>query len=400
MRLVPFVVLVASLMAMNALGVDAMLPALPQIGRSIGIVGGNQTQWIVTAYLLGMGAAQLVYGALSDRFGRRPVLLFGIGVYTVFSLVVAWGGSLEIMIAARVMQGVGAAATRVLAVSIVRDRFSGRQMARVLSLAFMVFLVVPIAAPGLGQIVMLVAPWQVLFLALAVFGVGLFAWVGLRLPETLHPEDRLPLSPSRIYRAFGEVLSNRIAVGYMLGATLITGTLFGFVTSAQQIYVKVFGLTTLFPLAFAACAAALAVASLLNARVVGRLGSRLVSHAALLAFVTISAAHYLVAVSGHETLWTFIPLQSAAVFCFGLVGSNFSAMAMQPMGHVAGTASSVQGFVSTFGATLLGFVIGQAFNGTTVPLTLGYLCFGVGAVIVVLFTEHGRLFVAREAPIA
>ena len=387
-----FVGLVAALMAVNALAIDSMLPALPAIGRSLGIEDENQRQWIVTAYLLGFGAAQIVYGPLADRFGRKPVLLCGLAAYVAFSGLAAFSTSFAMLLAARALMGVGAAATRVLAVSIVRDCYSGRDMARVMSLAFIVFLAVPILAPSIGQIIMLFGPWRWVFGGLGLFAATVATWVTLRLPETLHPADRLPFAPGRVAGAFRLALTSRIAVGYMLAMTLVLGALFGFINSAQQVFADTLSRPELFTTVFAFIAGFMALSSFLNARIVGRLGPRRVSHAALCGFIAISALHALVSVSGHETLVSFALLQAGVMFCFGLVASNFGSLAMEPLGHVAGTASSVQGFVTTFGGALLGFFVGQHFDGTTVPLSAGFAGYGLLALGVVLVAERGRLF--------
>jgi DHA1 family bicyclomycin/chloramphenicol resistance-like MFS transporter len=392
-----FVALIAAMMATNALAIDSMLPAMPQIGHALGVATDNERQWILTAYLLGFGAAQIVYGPLADRYGRKPVLLVGLSLYVVFAALCAFATSFEMLLLARALCGIGAAATRVLSVSIVRDCYSGRQMARVMSLSFIVFLGVPIIAPSVGQAILLVAPWPWVFGVLAIFGLAVIAWSWIKLPETLHPEDRVPLAAGPVMAAFGECLTNRVAVGYTLAATLVLGGLFGFLNSAQQVFVDVLGAGKLFTLIFAAIAGGIAVSSLINSHVVERLGMRLVSHVSLFGYLVFAIIHALVAVSGHETLWTFSLLQAGMMFCFGMVMSNFGAIAMEPLGHLAGTAASVQGFITTIGGALFGFWIGQLFDGTTVPLTLGFAGFGIAGLVAVLITEKGRLFHAGSS---
>ncbi|MBC7667796.1 MAG: multidrug effflux MFS transporter [Gemmatimonadaceae bacterium] len=387
-----FVALIAAMMATNALAIDSMLPAMPQIGQALGVASANQRQWILTAYLLGFGAAQIVYGSLADRFGRKPVLLVGLAIYVVFAAACAFATSFEMLLIARALCGVGAAATRVLSVSIVRDCYSGRQMAKVMSLSFIVFLGVPIIAPSVGQAILLVAPWPWVFGILSIFGSAVIVWAALKLPETLHPEDRTPLAVGPVLAAFKECLTNRVAVGYTLASTLVLGGLFGFLNSAQQVFVEVLGAGKLFTLIFAAIAGGIAVSSLVNSQIVGRFGMRMVSHVSLLGYIAFAVVHALVALSGHETLWTFSLLQAGMMFCFGMVMSNFGAIAMEPLGHLAGTAASVQGFITTIGGALFGFYIGQLFDGTTVPLTLGFAGFGIAGLIAVLITEKGRMF--------
>lgn len=398
--LVEFVVLMAALQALGALGIDAMLPNLPAIGEALGVVDENRRQLIITAYLLGLGGSQLIYGPLSDRFGRRPVLLVGLLLYVGFSLLAAFAPTFELLLAARVLQGVGAAATRSIPVSVVRDRYAGREMARVMSLTSLVFMAAPIVAPSLGQLVLMYASWPWIFALLAAFGLLSMLWALLRLPETLHAEDRLPIQPARIARAFATAARNRTALCYILGQTFLFGGLLGFINSAQQVFAEALGAGDRFPLVFAICASFIAVASLLNARLVMRLGMRRLSHAALLAYVALAAIHLLIAVTGHETLVIFAAFQALTMFCFGLTSGNFGAMAMEPMGHIAGVASSFQGFVSMVGASLIGFVVGQAFNGTVVPMQAGYLLCGLFALAAVLVAERGRLFRPHEIGVA
>jgi DHA1 family bicyclomycin/chloramphenicol resistance-like MFS transporter len=391
-----FVALIAMMMALNALAIDAMLPALPAIGDALAVVEENSRQWVITAYLLGFGAAQIVYGPLADRYGRKPILMIGLSLYVLFSVLAAFAPSFELLIAARVGTGLGAASLRVLAVSIVRDRYSGRTMARVMSLSFLVFLGVPIIAPTLGQLVLTVAPWPWIFGVLALAGGAFMLWAALRLPETLHAENRMPIRVGRIAAAFREAVTHRQAIGYTLAMTCITGALFGFINSSQQIFFDVFEAPGLFTTVFALVAGGIAVASLLNARLVERLGSRLISHAALLGFIVMASIHSAVALSGHETIWTFAVLQGLTMFCFGLIAGNFGSMAMEPMGHIAGTASSAQGFISTTIGSTLGFLIGQRFDGSATPMALGMAAMGLAALGFVLIAERGRLFRARH----
>jgi MFS transporter, DHA1 family, multidrug resistance protein len=395
-----FVALIAALMALNALAIDSMLPALPAIGDALGITSENQRQWVVTSYLLGFGVAQIVYGTLADRFGRKLVLGVGVGIYVLASIAASFATSFEMLMVARVIQGLGSASTRVLVVTIVRDCYSGRQMARVMSLAFIVFLAVPIIAPTVGQVIILFAPWRWIFGVLTLFGAGVLAWMLMRMPETLHPEDRVPISFKGVTHAFAASLSSRVAIGYNLAMTMILGSLFGFINSAQQVFADVFRTPELFTTIFALIAVGMAASSYLNSKIVERYGTRLVSHTALFGFIAATSANAALSVLGLETIWTFSLLQGLTMFFFGLVVSNFGAMAMQPLGHVAGTASSVQGFISTTGGALIGFYIGQHFDGTIIPMTLGFSLLGFVALAMVLIAERGVLFRSREvAPV-
>lgn len=392
-----FVTLMAALMAVNALSIDAMLPVLPQIGATLHLATENEQQWVITAYLLGFGGAQLVYGPLADHFGRKPVLLAGLAIFTVFTVFAGFASTLGVMILARALAGMGAAGTRVLAITIIRDCYSGRTMARVMSLVFIVFLASPIVAPSLGQAIAQVAPWQWIFGALAVFGAVIAAWVRLRMPESLHPEDRRTMTPEVVLQAFRLVLSSRIAIGYTLALTAMLGALFAFINSVQQVFADALRAPEMLAGVFALAAGWMAVASFLNARIVERIGTRRVSHVALLGFIAVAAVHSLFAFTGHETVWAFAILQSAMMFCFGLVGANFNSIAMEPLGRIAGTASSVIGFVTTVGGALIGFVVGQRFDGTVIPLTLGFFACGMIGLLIVAVTERGRLFHSVEA---
>lgn len=387
-----FVVLIAALQALGALGIDSMLPNLPAIGGALGVADANERQLIITVYLLGLGGAQLVFGPLADRFGRKPVLLAGLGLYVGFSILAALSPTFQLLLVARALQGVGAAATRAIPISIVRDRYAGREMARVMSLTSLVFMAAPIAAPSLGQLVLMLASWPWIFGLLAGLALLLMLWSLLRLPETLHPEDRLPIRPKEIGRAFATAARDRTAFCYILAQTLLFGGLLGFINSSQQLFADALGAAAQFPLVFAICASFIAVASLLNARLVMRLGMRRLSHGALLAYLVITAGHLVLAGASRETLVTFTAFQAMTMFCFGLTSGNFAAMAMEPMGHIAGVASSLQGFVSMVGASLIGLAIGQAFDGTVVPVQAGYLLCGAGALACVLLAERGRLF--------
>ena len=386
--------MMAALMAMTALSIDAMLPALPAIGADLAVRAANDRQWVISAFMLGFGAAQIVHGPLSDRFGRRPVLLVTLALGVLCNLVAALAPSFALLLAARAAAGVATASSRVLAVSIVRDRVAGNEMARVMSLISIVFMVVPIAAPNIGQLILLVAPWRWIFGVLAGAGALLSVWAAWRLPETLDPVNRLPLSFARVSEAFRTVLGHRIALGYTAAGMLLQGGLVGFLLSVQQVLEVEFDAGHLFGLVFAAIALPMALSSFFNSRMVTRFGTRVISHRAILGYAALALVHLGVAWTGLETLWTFIALQAVMMCCFSLAGANFGAIAMEDMGRIAGTASSVQGFIQSVFGTSLGVLIGQSFDGTTVPLYTGFALCGTGAVLMVAWAERGR-FPAR-----
>jgi DHA1 family bicyclomycin/chloramphenicol resistance-like MFS transporter len=265
-------------------------------------------------------------------------------------------------------------------------------MASVMSLAMTVFMAVPVLAPSVGQFVLLFASWRAIFGFLALYGVAMLIWVVVRLPETLAPEHRRPASPREVLAAFREVLTTRRTLGYALASGTMFGAMFGFLVSSQQIFTQLFGLGVYFPLAFASVALAMSVSSFLNSRLVGRYGMNRLSHGAVVLFTLLSTIMAALALTGLLGFVPFMLLLGGLMFLVGMVFSNFNALAMEPQGHLAGTASSVIGSVSTlFGATI-GSGIGQAYDGTLVPLAMGYVLLSLVTLATVAVTERGRLF--------
>ncbi len=391
-----FVVLAAATMSTQAIAIDAMLPAFPTIVGALNIADPNHGQWIVTAYMTGMGLGQLFWGMLSDRFGRRPILLGGLMLYVIAALLCSLSGSFPALLAWRFVHGLAAACVTVTR-SVVRDLYSGRQMARVMSLTFVVFLTVPILAPSLGQLILFVAPWRYIFVVFAVFAAMVATWGFWRLPETLHPEYRMTLTRKHVLNAAKLVLGTRASIFYTLAMMVMFGTIMAYVGMVAQIFSEVFHRPKLMPSMFALCAIFMGMAAYLNSRMVERLGMRLISHSALLLFIAVTGLHVLIAMLGVEQIWSFVVLQSLTMAAFSLSVSNFGAMAMEPMGAIAGIAASLQGFISTFSGALVGILIGEQFNGTTVPLAAGALCCGLVSLGFVLLAEKGRLFRAHHS---
>jgi len=394
-----FIALAALVMALNALAIDIMLPALPDIGDAIAVVSENHRQYVITSFLIGFGISQLFFGPLCDAIGRRKTFFIGVTIYIIAAILGSFTESFAAMITMRVIQGIGAGATRVVALSMVRDSFSGRAMAEVMSLIMMVFMVMPVLAPAFGQLIIMVGPWQSIYFAMAVIAIIALIWVTIRLPETLKPENRRAYRPDVVIDGFRIVFTNRSALMYGLANMVKIGALFGFLTASQQIYGELYGLGALFPVAFGFIALVMASASFVNSRFVGRFGMRLLSHSALLGFVALSAVWSVLAYFDALPLWLFIALQAPIMFLFGLTGTNFNSLAMEPLGKVAGTAASVFGFMQTAGGALLGTLIGQSYDGTVLPIALGYLIFGSISVVLVLIAENGTLFQAHHDPI-
>ena len=391
-----FVVLAAATMATQAIAIDAMLPAFPVIVRTLQVANENHVQWIVTAYMTGLGVGQLFWGLISDRFGRRPILIGGLGLYVLAALLCGLAGSFHTLLMWRFVHGL-AAASVIVTRSVIRDLYSGRHMARVMSLTFMVFLTIPILAPSLGQLILWLAPWRYIFIVCGVFAAIVWLWVLLRLPETLHPEYRLTLNPSHILGAFRLVILNRASLCYTLAMSVMFGGIMAYVGMVQQMFGEVFHRASLMPSMFALCATTMGVAAFLNSRIVERFGMRRISHTALLTYLAITGSHALIAALGLEQLWVFVAFQSATMACFALSISNFGAMAMDPVASVAGIGASLQGFVSTLGGALVGALIGRQFNGTALPLAAGSLCCGLASLLFVLLAEKGRLFRGHHA---
>jgi len=385
--------MVATMMALTTLGIDAMLPALPAIGDTLAIPSDNDRQLVITAFLLGFAVAHLAYGPLADRFGRKPVLAFGLLGYAASNIVVALSGSFAVILIARAISGAAVAAARVVTVAIVRDCYSGRAMARVMSLAFILFMAAPVLAPSYGQVVLAwTDSWRWIFGGIAIVAALVLAWFWLRMPETLDPENRSEIKPARLLARYSMVLRDRAAVGYTLAGAAMMGGLFGFINSIQQIMFDVFDRPKLLVYVFATVAGTMAIASYVNSRIVMTIGTRRISHWALVGMIGFAAVHLAITASGHESLVSFALLQAAMMACFGLANANFSSMAMENMGAIAGTASSLQGFTMTLVGALAGAAIGQSFDGTTVPLYVGFLVLGLAALAMVWFAERGRLF--------
>ena len=383
-----FIALMAALMASNALAIDAMLPALPAIGEALSVSEDNRRQLVITFYLLGFGFAQLLWGPLADRYGRKRLLAGALILYGLFGLIAGLASSFTLLLAARMLQGVAAAASRVLTVAIVRDRYQGPAMARVMSLVMIVFMIVPVLAPAFGQGVLMVGTWRHIFIGLGVYGALLAAWLLIRLPETLTEENRRSLSVGRIGEAFWTTLSIRQSIGNTIAQTLLMGALFSFINSIQQIVFDVFGRPELMALVFALIAGPMALSSYANSRLVMRLGSRRILLMALSVFTFMGALHLSIAATFGETIWSFVLLQAMTMACFGLIGANAGALAMEPLGHIAGTASSLQGLITTVGGALIGFAIGQQFNGTTLPFVTGFTLCGAIALGVAFWANR------------
>lgn len=370
-----FIALMAMLFATIAFSIDAMLPALPEIARELTPLATNRAQLILSAFILGMGVGTLVAGPLSDRFGRKSVIMAGAALYSAAALAAWLAPTLETLLLARLVQGLGAAGPRVVSLAMVRDLYKGREMARVVSFAMMIFTLVPAVAPLLGTGIIALTGWRGIFLAFILFSAVSMLWLGLRQPETLPPSARRPLQAAPLLAALREVLSHRVIVIAIAVQTLAFACLFGTLSSTQQIFDTTFGRADSFPAWFAVIALCAGSASILNANLVVRLGMRLLISTTLVVQIVLSLGFGLMtwADAWPETLafpaylaWTI------SVFMMGgLVLGNLNALAMEPVGHIAGLAASVTSAIATVLSVLVAVPIGLAFDGTPVPLAFG-----------------------------
>ena len=395
---IEFVLVISSIQMLVAFAIDAMLPALPFIAASLAVTDRADEPLVISAFLVGFSVALLFVGTVSDRYGRRGLMLASLVGFVLTSLAAATAPSFELLLLARAAQGMAAAGGQVLVRAIVRDRFEGRAMAQIMSFSGMIFMAGPIIAPTMGQALLAFGPWRLIFLALALIGFLVWNWALLRLPETLAAEDRAEISVATVKASVRTVISDRLSLGYTLAMTATASALFGFLMSVQPIFEKTLGRADLLPMGFAIMAAGMMGISLVNASIVQRFGMRLIGHVALIFFTLIAALHLALAWSGRETLESFIALQMLMMMAFPMMGGNFGAIAMERMGSVAGTASSVQGFFNNLLSAIIGTFIGRAFDGTTVPLYAGFFICGLVALGIVFVTEGGQLFVARNAP--
>jgi len=381
------------MMSLVAMAIDAMLPALGAIGSDFSVHNANDTQLVISAIFLGLAVAQLFFGPLSDSWGRRPAIHIGFGIFIVGTIIALLSPSFKLMLLGRFLQGVGAAGPRIVSLAIVRDQYKGAVMARIMSMVMAVFIVVPAIAPSAGQAVLLVAEWRAIFGLLLVQGIVAWAWFAWRQQETLVASKRMPWSIRRIGQAAWETCTHRISRSYTIAAGIVFGAFLGYLNSAQRIFQEMYGVGKAFPLYFGSLALVLGVASVVNAKLVVRLGMYTIAKRALGSLVFLSASFSVVSYSmdGHPSLFTFMAFLSGSFFCIGMLFGNFNSMAMEPMGHIAGTAAAVIASVSTFISLGLGLTIGQAYQGTVLPLVYGFSALSIVALGIVVMVRPEAL---------
>ena len=387
-----FITLIALLMSLTALAVDAMLPALPEIGRDLGAAARNDVQLVVTSLFLGLGIGQLVYGPLSDCIGRKPAICTGLAVFMAGCIVSLLSPTFEWMIAGRVLQGAGVAAPRIVTMALVRDQYEGRQMARIMSFAMAVFIIVPTLAPALGQGVLWVADWRAIFGTFFAIAAAACTWLLIRQPETLPVERRLRFSPRTLARSAVEVLKIRAALGYTVATGFAFSPFVAYLSSAQQIFQDAYGVGALFPLYFGGLALAFGVAALVNGQLVMRYGMRRLSSGASIGVALIALASWAAAFAfdGLPPLWLFVASLLLVFSGVGLLFGNLNALAMQPLGHVAGVGAAIVASLSTLVSVPLGALIGQSFDGTLYTQMGSFALFGAATFAAIQWAARDR----------
>ena len=386
-----FVIILSLMMSLTALATDAMLPALPQIGADLQVQSANNRQLVVSSLFLGLAVGQLFFGPLSDKTGRKPAIYGGLSVFVIGSLISVFSFSFPMMLVGRLLQGTGVSSPRAVGLALVRDRFEGRAMARIMSFVTTVFILVPMIAPSMGQALLLFTGWRSIFGAFVLLAIITLLWFGLRMPETLAPEDRAPFSLQRILSAMGEIFRTRPALGFTVTAGFISGAHLGYLNSSQQIFQEEYGLGDLFPIYFAIIALSIGLASFLNARMVMRFGMHFLVRWALIIMLglAISSASVALIAGGQPPLWFLMIYLMTTFFTVGILFGNQNALAMEPLGRIAGIGAAVVGSLSTFISVPIGTLIGQSYNGTVLPLVIGMATMAGLSLIVLHWIESG-----------
>ena len=387
-----FISLMAVLMSLIALAIDAMMPALDQIASDLNIQNSNNTQMIISFVFLGMAPGQMLYGPLSDSFGRKKSIQLGIAIFLLGSLVSFFSSNFTVMLAGRILQGFGAAACRVVPMAMVRDQFSGREMGRIMSLIMVIFIIVPALAPAVGQLTMYFYTWRAIFGLFVVLGIASALWLYFRQPETLPTERRLDFSFKTITAGITETLKNPVSRGYTIAAGFIFGAFVGYLSSAQKILQIQYKLGDSFSIYFGCLALSIGLASFTNSRLVMKYGMEKLSLVALWVLTVTSSLFFLYvqSVSGHPPLSHLMVYLLTTFFCIGILFGNFNALAAEPLGHIAGVANSVISSVQTLMSFVFGGIIGQSYDGTVRPLVSGFFALGAAALLVVLYTERKK----------
>lgn len=384
-----FILLMSMMMSLLALSIDAMLPALPQIGRDLDVQNPNSRQLVISTIFLGLAFGQLFFGPLSDTIGRKPAIYAGYALFLIGAIISIFATSFPLMLFGRLLQGLGVSAPRAVSLALVRDRFEGRSMAQIMSFIITFIVLVPMIAPSLGQVILNFSGWRAIFGSFILLALLTLTWFTLRIPETLSAENRAPFSIQRIAHATREIIRNRTALGYTLSAGLISGAFIGYLNSSQQILQEQFALGALFPIVFGTIACSIGVATILNSRLVVRFGMRfLVSWSLLIIFsLSLIALLIFLVAAGQPSLGIFMSYIMLVFFFIGILFGNQNSLAMQPLGHIAGIGAAVVGSLSTLVSFPLGTIIGQSYNGTLLPLIFGMAIMAGLSILIVRWAE-------------
>jgi DHA1 family bicyclomycin/chloramphenicol resistance-like MFS transporter len=373
-----FVVLMAALMSIVALSIDAVLPALPNIGEYLNLTDPNDNQKIITMIFLGLGIGQLIFGPLSDSFGRKPIVYMGFIVFIIASIICITTRSFEMMIFGRILQGIGLASPRTMCIAMVRDTYSGDYMAKILSIVVMIFILVPVIAPTLGQVLMIYFDWKSIFLFTLVFGILVMFWFWLRQPETLKPKYKIPYRLTIFKTGTLEFFKIRSAVIYTILSGLFTGSFMVYLSTSQQIFENQYGLAEEFPLIFASLAVSVGLATFMNSQLVIKYGMRRIVHTAMISFIGVSLLFLLFfSRSSNPSIEILVGFFALQFFTIGFLFGNLRALAMEPMGHIAGVGSALNGFISTVMAVPIANFIGGFVVDSVTPLFIGFSVCGV-----------------------
>lgn len=387
-----FIALMALLMSLVALSIDAILPAFHKIGASFQITDENQLQLILGSLFLGLTVGQLLYGPLSDSIGRKPAIYIGLVLFAIGSLVSAFSSDYDMLLYGRFLQGFGVAGPRTVSIALVRDQYEGREMARIMSFVITVFILMPALAPGMGQIVLMTSEWQTIFYGFAGLSMVALVWLAFRQPETHNKEKRIPFEIGRIARGAGEVLKNRKAAGYMVVGGLIFSCLISFLNMAKMIYLDIYQIDEMFPVYFAVLALSIGAASIVNGKMVMKYGMRHLMHISLIAMIGASVIFlgYLLMTEGNPPIALFMGAMVVVFFFMGILFGNCNALAMEPMGHIAGIASSIIGAGTTFVSMSFGALIGQMYHQTLTPMVAGFCVLAGSSFILMQWIEKKK----------
>lgn len=370
-----FVILMAALMALNAFAIDAILPAIALIATEFGSQNANNAQFIISFIFIGLTLGQLLYGPIADSKGRKSTLLVSLGIFIFGSIISTYASDFNLMLLGRFLQGLGAAGPRIITLAIVRDLYQGRTMAKVMSFVMGIFIFVPAIAPMLGEFILQISNWRGIFMALIIFAVILIFWVSLRQRETLKPENVMKLNFTSVKKAVVETLKHPISLGYTISMGLIYSGFLSYLTTSQQILQIQYELGSNFPFYFGGLALGLGIASIMNAKLVMIFGMKVISRRATMLLILTGLLFLPITIyfDGQPPLFLYVGYLVLVLFGYGLAFNNLSAIAISPLGHIAGTASAVIGSFSTLISIPISVLIGQFYNNTIYPLVIGFL---------------------------